>query len=126
MKQHQIKLGTNFIDSRGVIQNILSNTNMNAVALITSVAGSERSNHYHKNGDHHLYVISGSLKYYERDINEDGSKIEPIIFETGEMFYTPPNKVHKVIFLEDTVLLSLGKEIRTHEAHEEDLIRVEF
>lgn len=125
MKQFEEALGSKFEDERGVIQNIL-NLPINAVAIITSVKGSVRSNHYHRVNDHYLYVMSGKVEYYERDLNEDGSGIKPVIFSKGEMFYTPPNKVHKTVFLEDTVLLSLGKEIKTHEAHEADLVREEF
>ena len=120
-----IQLEKPFTDDRGVIQNIL-NSPINAVALITSKAGSVRSNHWHKENDHYLYIVSGSVEYYERDLNEDGNKIKPVIFKAGEMFYTPPLKVHKVVFLTDTVMLSLGKNIKTHEAHEEDLVREEF
>ncbi len=120
-----IKLELPFIDERGIIQNIL-NIPINAVAIITSKVGSIRSNHWHKDNDHYLYILSGSLEYYERDLNEDGNAINPVIFKTGEMFYTPPRKVHKVIFLEDTIMLSLGKNIKTHVAHEEDLVREEF
>lgn len=121
----KVELGEKFEDSRGIIQNIL-NEPINAVAIIKSKAGSVRSNHWHRENDHYLYILSGSLEYYERNINENGKNIKPIIYKTGEMFYTPPQKVHKVCFLEETILLSLGKNIKTHEAHEADLVREEF
>lgn len=121
----EIQLETPFIDARGIIQNIL-NIPINAVALITSKAGTVRSNHWHKENDHYLYIISGSVEYYERDLEEDGKTIKPVIFKAGEMFYTPPRKVHKVIFLEDTLMLSLGTYIKTHDAHESDIVREEF
>ena len=34
--------------------------------------------------------------------------------------------IHKTVFLEDTVMISLGLETRSHEDHENDLIREEF
>lgn len=125
MKQFQVPLGTQYQDERGYIQNIL-NQPFNSAAIITSHGGTERSNHMHLNNDHYLYILSGSLEYYERNLDEDGSQIKPVVFTEGEMFYTPPGKVHKVVFMQPTVLLSLGKEIKTHEAHEADLIRVIF
>lgn len=125
MKKFQVELGTHFNDARGVIQNLLDKS-VNAIAIITSKAGSVRSNHMHLKNDHYLYIVSGEMEYYERDPEEDGSIIQPIVFTTGEMIYTPPGKVHKTVFLKDTVMLSFGKERRTHDLHEEDLIRIEF
>jgi quercetin dioxygenase-like cupin family protein len=121
----KVELGTKFENHNGIIQNIL-NEPINAVAIITSKAGSIRSNHYHKLNDHHLYILSGSLEYYERDLDENGKDIKPTIYKSGDMFYTGPMKVHKVVFLEDCVMLSLGKNIKTHEAHEADLVRENF
>lgn len=117
-------LPTPFIDERGVIQNLV-NTSINGAAIITSKAGSIRSNHYHKTDFHYLYVISGSMEYYERTLEEkfDG---EPLIIGAGEMVFTPPLKVHKTVFLQDTVMISLSKRNRDHDSHEEDLIRIEF
>lgn len=125
MNNEYTKLEPPFIDNRGIIQNIL-NIPINAVALITSKAGAVRSNHWHKENDHYLYILSGSLEYYERALGEDGKDIKPVIYKIGDMFYTGPMKVHKVVFIEDTVMLSLGKNIKTHESHEADLVREDF
>jgi quercetin dioxygenase-like cupin family protein len=118
-----VSLDPPFEDVRGMIQNILLSP-ITSVAVITSKAGSVRSNHYHKTDWHYLYVISGSMEYYERPV--DGSSNEPIIIKTGQMVFTPPMHVHKTVFLEDTVLLSLAKNVRDHEHHEEDVVREEF
>lgn len=125
MKPYQIELGSSFTDTRGTITNII-NSPFTAAAIITSKAGTVRSNHWHRQFTHFLYIIFGSLEYYERGLKEDGSKIEPVIFKAGELFYTASKRVHKVIFLEDSVLLSLGNEVRTHQTHENDLVREEF
>jgi quercetin dioxygenase-like cupin family protein len=118
-----VPLDPPFEDARGAIQNILLSP-VTSAAIITSKAGSVRSNHYHKTDWHYLYVISGSMEYYERPV--DGANAEPIIVKAGQMVFTPPMHVHKTVFLEDTVLLSLAKNIRDHEHHEEDVIREEF
>lgn len=112
-----------FKDDRGEIINLLF-TPINSVAIITSKAGTVRSNHYHKSDFHYLYVLSGKMEYYERDLEEINHKM--VAVGPGEMVFTPPNKVHKTVFLEDTVLLSCAKNIRDHQHHEEDVIRLEF
>jgi len=119
-----IPLDAPFVDVRGVIQNLLL-TPINSVAIITSKAGTVRSNHYHKTDWHYLYIISGSMNYYERDI-DGSSDVKPLLVTAGQMVFTPPMQVHKTEFLEDTVMISFAKNIRDHEHHEEDLVRVEF
>lgn len=121
--EQKVELDPPFEDARGAIQNIILSPM--SVAIITSKAGSVRSNHYHKTDWHYLYVISGSMEYYERAI-DGSSNVKPTIVKAGEMVFTPPNEVHKTIFLEDTVMLSIAKNIRDHEHHEEDVVRVEF
>jgi len=116
-----VPLDLPFIDQRGLIQNLL-NTPINGVAVIVSNAGSIRSNHYHKTDFHYLYVLSGSMEYYERDLDEEFVG-KPLIVNAGQMVFTPPLKVHKTVFLQDTVLISCSKRNRDHDSHEEDVIR---
>jgi dTDP-4-dehydrorhamnose 3,5-epimerase-like enzyme len=120
----RVPLDKPFEDARGKIQNLVLDP-ITSVAIITSKAGTVRSNHYHKTDWHYLYVISGSMKYYERDVDSD-NQIEPIVVKAGEMVFTGPMKVHKTEFLEDTVMMSFAKNVRDHEHHEEDVVRVEF
>lgn len=117
------KIDDIFINDKGKIINILFKP-VQSVALIESKAGSIRSNHYHKSDVHWLYVVSGSMKYYERDL--DGSNKLEFIVNTGEMVFSDSMKVHKTEFLEDTVLISMAKNIRDHEHHEEDVVREEY
>jgi dTDP-4-dehydrorhamnose 3,5-epimerase-like enzyme len=122
----KVPLDSPFEDVRGKIQNILLSP-ITSVAIITSKANTVRSNHYHKTDWHYLYVVSGSMLYYERDVNgEKDPHAQPILVKVGEMVFTSPMKIHKTEFLEDTVLLSLAKNVRDHEHHEEDVVRVEF
>ena len=123
----EVPLDPPFVDARGSIQNILLSP-ITSVAIITSKSGSVRSNHFHKTDWHYLYVISGSMEYYERQVDMDPRLVDrlPLLVKTGQMVFTPPMHIHKTVFLEDTVLLSLAKNVRDHEHHEEDVIRVEF
>ena len=123
----RVPLGTFFVDARGVIQNILLSP-ITSTAIITSKAGTERSNHWHRENWHYLYVISGSMEYYERPAGQPSDEITsiPTIIKTGEMVFTRPYYVHKTVFKEDTILLSLGHGIKDHENHEADLVREEY
>lgn len=116
-------LPASFVDDRGIIKNILHEP-INSVAIIESKAGSVRSNHWHKTDSHYLYVISGQADYSERNL--DGSGVFHKSYMPGEMFYTLTKKVHRVSFPVDTVLLSLAKNVRDHEHHEQDVVREDF
>lgn len=120
----RVPLPAGFEDARGVIQNLLLSTVRN-VALVTSKKGTVRSNHYHKEDWHYLYVISGSFNYFERDL-DGSSDVEPLLVKAGEMVFTAPLRVHRTDFLEDTVMLSMGKNPQDHTRHEEDVVRVPF
>lgn len=120
-----VPLDPPFEDARGKIQNLILSP-ITSIATITSKAGSIRSNHYHHENWHYLYIVSGSMEYYERDLDASGEDIKPIIVKAGEMVFTSPLKVHKTVFLQDTVMMSFGAGTKDHEHHEEDLVRVEF
>lgn len=124
-KDPRVPLPEKFEDARGVIQNLLLSTVRN-VALVTSKKGTVRSNHYHKEDWHYLYVISGSFNYFERDIDGSSDGVQPLLIKAGELVFTPPLKVHRTDFLEDTIMLSMGKNPQDHYNHEDDLVRVNF
>ena len=119
-----VPLDAPFKNHNGVIQNLVLKP-MTSVAAITSCKGAVRANHYHKTDWHYAYVISGAVAYLERAI--DSSEIpKPIIFKAGSMFFTPPMKEHSMVFLEDTVIITMAKNVRSHENHESDVARVSF
>ena len=118
-----VPLDAAFEDARGKIQNILL-APIGSVAMITSKAGTVRSNHWHKSNWHYLYVVSGSMKYLEKNL--DGTDLKEKVYNAGELVFTAPHRAHRTEFLEDTVLLSLGKAPKDHDNHEEDLVRIEW
>ena len=122
-KEMLVPLDAPFKDVRGKIQNLV-NVPVGSVAIITSKAGTARSNPWHKNNWHYLHVISGSMKYLEKNL--DGTELKELICNAGDMVFTAPEKIHRTEFLEETVLLSLGNTSKEHEHHEEDLVRVEW
>ena len=121
-------LGETFVDARGVIVNVLEladpSLSIHGVALITSKAGTERSNHYHRGDFHWLYVLSGEAHYQERGVGESQYP-PPGVFKAGEMFFTPAMREHRVFFPVDTVLLSMSRYSRRHVEHEGDVVRVD-
>ncbi len=125
MNQTLIHLDEPFIDERGTIQNLITTGGIESVAVITSKKDSVRSNHYHINGSgHYLYIVNGKVKYYERDL--DGTNIKINIYNAGQMIFTPERKVHKVEFLEDSLLVSMAPRSNSPDNHDADTIPMEF
>lgn len=123
-----------FVDARGSIQNLFSSfvetdpvgiTTIGNVALIKSRRGAVRSNHWHKEDWHYLYVLSGQMLYFERAVGEKRIPVGEWVSE-GRMIYTPANKEHAVLFLADSEILSLARNPQTHDEHEADVVRVPF
>ena len=113
-----------FRDDRGEIVNVLL-TPITSVARITSKAGSVRANHYHKTDWHYAIVESGQVLYFERHIGATDVP-EPSVFNPGQMFFTRPNVEHAMLFSVDSVIYTFAKNVRSHDNHEADLVRVPF
>ncbi|HET7228590.1 MAG TPA: hypothetical protein VFJ16_01175 [Longimicrobium sp.] len=109
-------------DARGAIQPI-ANLPMKNVSLISSAAGTVRSNHYHLTDWHYMYVLKGSFDYYARPV---GSTEEPVVTHVGEgeLIFTPPMEEHATHFLEDSYLLVVSRNPRDQETYEADTRRV--
>jgi len=120
---NKISLDSCFTDERGTIQNILNKT-FNHTAIITSKKGCVRSNHYHKQNSHYIYLISGEIEYWERDINNDNK--EMIVCKAGDMIFSPPNKVHKTIFLSDTTIITFAANYRGPEFDQFDTVKIDL
>lgn len=112
-----------FIDGRGTIQNLFLHRS-DSITIITSKRGTARANHWHTDW-HMAYLISGQIAYYDREIGV-GSIPEPVIINPGVMFFSPPNREHSMLFLEDSVFITFQNSVRTHENHENSVHRVDF
>jgi dTDP-4-dehydrorhamnose 3,5-epimerase-like enzyme len=123
-EERLVPLDEPFVNSNGLIQNLLLKPS-NSVTIIHSQKGAVRANHYHKTDWHYAYIISGSLLYFERKVGS--SEIpDPIQFGVGQLFFTPPMIEHAMVYLNDTVMITMAKNIRSHELHEIDVERVSF
>jgi len=113
-----------FIDERGSIQPLVD-LPMKSCVIISSKKGSIRANHYHKTDWHFCYVVSGEIEYHYRPHgSNDSKKIKKI--KKGELFFTPPMEDHAMVFLEDTVFLTLGRNSRKQEIYEEDIEKIDL
>jgi len=121
-EQVAVPLDQSFVNANGEIQNLLLER-FTSAALIHSVPGAIRANHYHKTDWHYSYVVNGAVWYYWRPA---GNREEPRhqVFGPGTMFFTPPLVEHAMFFPEQTAFLTFAKNVRDHEHHEADLVRV--
>jgi len=114
-----------FMDERGSIARILdADVPIKSVLLITSKAGTVRSNHCHKTDAHYCYLLSGRAQWYEKHLWR--KEEEYVVLEAGDMVYTPPFIIHAVRFLEDSVLLAFATKSRIQQDYEEDTVRIRF
>jgi dTDP-4-dehydrorhamnose 3,5-epimerase-like enzyme len=123
-EQVLVPLDQPFLNENGSIQNLLLEK-FTSVALIESATGAVRANHFHKTDWHYSYVVRGQIWYYWR---KAGSKTAPREeqISAGMMFFTPPLVEHAMFFPEETVFLTLAKNIRDQAHHEEDVVRVKL
>jgi len=111
-----------FIDDRGVIQGLLEITTR-SLAIMTSVKGSIRANHWHATDWHYCYLISGELIYSERNVGSNEKPIRTTI-KAGQLFFSPPNVEHAMYFTQDSQFLTISRNPRDHETYEDDVKRV--
>jgi dTDP-4-dehydrorhamnose 3,5-epimerase-like enzyme len=117
-----VPLSAPFADARGAIQPLVDVPIRSAV-LISSKQGAVRANHYHRTDWHYCYVVSGSIEYFHRPT---GTSQEPerVVITAGQLFFTPPMTDHTMVFPEDTLFLTLGRNPRDQESYEGDVVRI--
>lgn len=117
-----VPLDIEFRDERGVIVPLVD-LKMESAVLISSKKGSVRANHYHTTDWHFCYVVSGKIDYYHRPTGSDAAP-EKVTVNAGQQFFTPPMVDHAMVFLEETVFLTLGRNSRRQEVYEADVVRI--
>ena len=110
-------------DDRGSIVDVFYKTNIDHVAVIKSVAGSVRGNHYHKNTTQHMLITKGSLEYWHKPLGSD-EKSECIILNEGDFITTPPNEIHALKIIEKNEFIVFTEGIRGGKDYEEDTFRL--
>ena len=117
-----VQLEKAFADARGEIQPLVD-LPMESCVLIQSKRGTVRANHYHQTDWHFCYVLSGSIEYHHRP-HGSSEPPEKVLVKTGQLFFTPPMVDHAMVFPEDTVFLTLGRNSRSQEVYEADVVRI--
>lgn len=117
-----VEIPQTFSDSRGNILNLVDGK-LGDVAIINSVKGSIRANHYHNEDWHFCFLISGSMEYWWTDLS---GKEHPkkLMVNPGEMVYTPPKIAHKIVFNSDSSFISISKLSRISSNYEKDTVRL--
>jgi oxalate decarboxylase/phosphoglucose isomerase-like protein (cupin superfamily) len=110
-------------DERGSILSIVD-CKVENISIITCNPGSFRSNHYHYEDFHFMYVLEGDFDYFFKDL--DGGDVEYLKVKAGETIFTPPNEIHACYFPEKTRLIVSSKNPRDQETYEADTVRVDF
>lgn len=119
------KIKPEFVDVRGGITKLLDDgkTNIKSILLISSKAGSVRSNHYHKKDAHYIYMISGVMDYFEKPV-KGNTKTKKVVVNAGEMVYTPPLAIHTSRFIKNSIFMTFSIKSRNQKSYEKDTIRV--
>ena len=115
-----VPLEAPFADARGAIQPLVD-LPMKSCVLISSKKGTVRANHYHKTDWHFCYVIA--IEYHHRQ-HGSTDPAEVVTIREGQLFFTPPMVDHAMVFPEDTVFLTLGRNSRAQEVYEADVERI--
>ena len=111
-----------FVDARGEIENLID-APFTSAAVIRSVKGAVRGNHYHKTDYHYCWLQSGGMVYLHRPAGQSGLPKRWTI-KPGQMFYTPPMVEHAMEFTKNSVLLVFARNNREMAHYEADTIRV--
>ena len=112
-------------DARGEIARLVDgNIPFREVLRITSKAGTIRSNHYHKNDSHYMYLESGKCEYSEKPVHKKTATIQTVTLVPGDIVLTKPGIIHAVRFLKDSVLYAFTTSSRKQKAYEKDTVRV--
>ncbi len=111
-----------FSDSRGDIQPLVD-LMMESCVLINSGKGTVRANHYHQTDWHFCYVLSGAIEYYHRP-HGSSRKAARVMVKQGQLFFTPPQVDHAMVFAKKTTFLVLGRNSRAQEVYEADVVRI--
>ena len=111
-----------FVDERGTIHNLLD-VPLTSIAVIRSVAGAVRANHYHKTDWHYCWLQSGGLVYAHRPVGSTDAPQQWVI-RPGQIFYTPPMYEHVMRFTDASVMLAFAKNNREMANYEADTVRI--
>jgi dTDP-4-dehydrorhamnose 3,5-epimerase-like enzyme len=117
MREHEkiYKTENPFKDQRGTINNYELPEKINLVAVIDSIKGCIRANHYHPTQEQKCILIKGKYISVTKDLLNENEDVQTRIINQGDLSVIPPNVAHTMIFLEDSLFLNLVNGEREHE-----------
>ncbi len=110
-------------DIRGAIFSIV-NEPCNNVSIIETIAGSIRSNHYHKKDWHYMLVLEGNLEYFY--YSNVSKKVIFINVLPGQIIFTPNLEIHATYFPNKSKMVVVSGFLRDSITYENDTVRVDF
>tara|TARA_R100000278_G_C5465656_1_gene162554 strand:+ start:666 stop:1073 length:408 start_codon:yes stop_codon:yes gene_type:complete len=110
-------------DERGTIVDIFYKHNIDHVAIIQSVKGAIRGNHYHKKTTQHMLITKGSLEYWYKTLDSD-EKSKHVLLQKGDLVSTPPNEIHALKIVEDNEFIVFTEGLRGGKDYEQDTFRL--
>src|SRR5260221_11383866 len=122
------KIKEEFVDERGFISRIIDQDKhkIRSILYIKRKKGSTGANHFHKKDAHYIFVLSGKVRYGEKDMSKKNSKVEYVALEPWDLVLSKPMIAHTPDFLEDSVILAFTTENRNQAHYEEDTIRLKL
>jgi quercetin dioxygenase-like cupin family protein len=111
-------------DNRGKIVDIFYKKNINHVAVVQSVKGSVRGNHYHRLTTQHMLITKGSLEYWHKPLNSE-LDAECVLLKEGDFVSTPPNEIHALNIVEDNEFVVFTEGVRGGKDYEQDTFRLD-
>ena len=110
-------------DERGEILSIVDQ-NISNVSIIKCNSNTIRSNHYHLTDWHFMFVMSGKIDYFYKEI--ESNEIHYLEVMEGDNIFTPSLEVHATYFPVETKLIVSSLNPRDRDTYEKDTVRVKF
>lgn len=107
-------------DSRGYIIDILAE-GFDSTTLLTMNSGAVRGNHFHKETDQWLYVLSGSVIAAGQMLG--GEVVKELVTE-GHLIQNLAGERHAIKAMQDSVLIAFTRGPRSAGKYEEDTHRL--
>jgi len=118
----KIKIKPSFVDARGGITDLISDSEINSVTIITFSQDAVRGNHYHERTIQWNYIISGEILLVTQF--PGGSRHETIL-KKGDMVVTQVRESHALKAITESEVLIITKGPRAGTKYEQDTFRLE-
>ena len=116
------KTVVNHQDERGIIRDIMTHTDVDAITLVTIAPGAVRGNHYHDRTMQYDYIIAGKALCRAR--NNESGEIEEATVEAGDFIIHPAGNAHAYQGIEDVTMISATHGPRQGDQYEDDTFRL--